>query len=220
MVDFTQWTPQPGIARGAAEFASGLTSPETVMVAAATDGLGSIAKQLGKPLVGRMIPLGFSADMLHGAYQQIPELREAWNKSDWPRVRQQLTRMALDGTMAAIAGAHAVKGEGVAGARQAETPAPPEQEYTSTGEAVRAAGDIFDRVEEKTNETGRQEEKPTATEGVVAGGAAAGTAGGEPAAHAADAGAGADHPLCSLCSIVKPLRSSARYPAPSPEESL
>lgn len=143
LLRFQELTPKPGVARGAAEFASGLTTPENLLAAAGTGGLGALEKQLGKSLVSRMVSAGFSASMLKSSIDQVPQLRDAWHKEDWPQVRQTLTRMVLGGGMAAAAGLHAAKG----GLKSETSKAPkePQQEYTSTGEPVRQP-DIFDKV--------------------------------------------------------------------------
>jgi Histidine phosphatase superfamily (branch 1) len=147
---FQASTPHPGAARGAAEFASGLTTPENLLLMAGTGGLGALERQLGKGLVSRLVSAGFSADMLHGAYQQIPKLREAWNQQDWPQVRQQLVKLALGTGMAGLAARHAAKGE--AKTNQQAGPSTPEPEYTSTGQPIRLP-EGFEIEKEKTDVT-------------------------------------------------------------------
>ena len=110
-----------GVARGAAEFASSLTTPENLLLMVGSGGLGTLEKQLGKGLVSRLVSAGFSGQMLHDAYKQHPALREAWNKEDWPMVRQTLTRMALGTGMAGLAARSAVKGEKTNVPQKAET---------------------------------------------------------------------------------------------------
>lgn len=113
----------PGVVRGTAEFASGLTHPTSLLM------LGGI---LGKGLLARLASAGFSADMFKNAYEQVPALREAWDKEDYPQVRQQLTRIVLGGGMAALAARHAINGQGGA----SRPAAPPEQQYTITGQPI------------------------------------------------------------------------------------
>jgi hypothetical protein len=101
----------PGVARGSAEFVGDLTTPENILMLAGSGGLGALDGVLGKPLVSRLVSAGFSAKMLHDTVNQIPALRDSWKKGNWPQVREQLTKMAMGGGMAALAARHAVKGE-------------------------------------------------------------------------------------------------------------
>lgn len=142
---FQELTPKPGIARGAAEFASSLTTPESLIMMAVSGGLGTLTKQIGAPLVNRLVSAGFSASMLADAVRQVPKLREAWNQQDWPNVRQQLTKIALGTSTAALAARGALRGEPGAKAepKPNETAKTPVQEYTSTGEPVRKVGQSF-----------------------------------------------------------------------------
>lgn len=123
---FEAATHEPGPVRGAAKFASGLTTPENLLLGVGTGGIGTLEKQLGGQVVGRLISAGFTGDMLYGAYKQVPALRDAWNKEDWPQVGQQLTQIALGVGMAGMAGHHALKGEAppVNAAPEAEGSAP------------------------------------------------------------------------------------------------
>jgi hypothetical protein len=107
LVDLTQFTPQPGIARGVAEFASGLTSPENLVIMGATGGLGAIEKHVGTSLLSRLASLGFSAQMVNGALSQSPELARQVKAGDWAGVRQNLTKMALSAAAAAQGVKHA-----------------------------------------------------------------------------------------------------------------
>jgi hypothetical protein len=165
ILPFEAATSQPGAIRGAAEFAGGLTTPESLLLMAGSGGLGTLGKQLGTGLVSRLISAGFSADMLHSAYQQIPALRDSWNQQDWPQVRQQLVKLTLGTGMAALGVRHALKG-GVAPAAAEEraapreVSAPPEQQFTSTGQPIRAAApDIFDQVAAPKQENTHAETK-------------------------------------------------------------
>ncbi len=101
--------PIGGIAKGALEVAESLTTPENVAIIAT---LGLTAGAL--PLLSRMISAGFSFELLRGAIQEYPELREAMNSGDEQRVAQVATRMGLGGILSALAGAHAVRGRAAA----------------------------------------------------------------------------------------------------------
>jgi hypothetical protein len=115
--------PPPGIVRGLSTFASGLTEPENLTLMGATAGLGEAA-----PVISGLVSLGFSADMLHGVYQQIPEFRAAVNRGDFPTAKEIATRMVLGTAMGGLAGIH-----GVRGVRGAPKAAPEEGTATITG---------------------------------------------------------------------------------------
>ena len=102
--------PVGGIARGAAEFVEGLTTPLNIAL------LTSIGLTGGAfPLVSRLISGGFSLHMIRGIVQQNPELREAINAGDEQRAAQVATRMGLTGFLAALTGRHAIRGRAAAG---------------------------------------------------------------------------------------------------------
>jgi hypothetical protein len=101
----------PPEVKAAAEFASGLTSPDNALILVATSGVGTIEKGLGKALLGRLISGGFSADMLHGAYLQLREANEAAKSGDTEKARGLLTQGVLGGVMGALALKHFVKGD-------------------------------------------------------------------------------------------------------------
>ena len=77
--------PIGGVAKGTLEVAEGLTTPENVALIAT---LGLTAGAL--PLLSRIISAGFSVELLRGAIQQYPELREAMNTGDEQRVAKSL----------------------------------------------------------------------------------------------------------------------------------
>ncbi len=119
----------PGVIRGGAEFASGMTSPDNLFLMA---GMGAVPKVIARGLSAK-----FGYDMLKGAWETIPSVRAAWEKGEWGQVRQELTKVALSGVMGALAVKHAVKGAG-----GAEKPAAaPGQQYTITGQPVDAVLD-------------------------------------------------------------------------------
>jgi len=101
----------PPEVKAAAEFASGLTSPDNALILVATSGVGTIEKGLGKALLGRLISGGFSADMLYGAYLQLREANEAAKSGDTEKARGLLTQGVLGGVMGALALKHFVKGD-------------------------------------------------------------------------------------------------------------
>lgn len=99
-----------GVAKGAAQFAEGLTTPANVMLAAAP--FGEVGAALGK--IGAYLPRAvagvFSLDMLHSAYQQYPEVKAAIDKKDWPGAAEAITKAGLTAAMGVLAGTHAVRG--------------------------------------------------------------------------------------------------------------
>ncbi len=104
--------PIGGIAKGALEVASGLTTPKNLALIGT---LGLTAKAL--PLASRAISAGFSFELLRGAIQEYPELREAMNTGDEQRVAQVATRMGLTAVLAALTGKHAVREQAEAARR-------------------------------------------------------------------------------------------------------
>ncbi|KKL23454.1 hypothetical protein LCGC14_2425230, partial [marine sediment metagenome] len=105
-VDF----PIGGAARGAVEIAESLTPPANIALIASIGLTGGAF-----PIVSRLISAGFSVDLIRGAVQEYPELREAMNAGDEQRVAQVATRMGLSGLLGALAGRHAVRGRTAAG---------------------------------------------------------------------------------------------------------
>jgi len=146
VLDFTQLTPEPGIARGAAEFASGLTSPTNIAIMAATGGLAALEKQIGTGLFSRMVSAGFSVSMLDDLVKETPQLADAIQKGGFksPEARQILTRMTLTGAMAHFAARHAIGGE---------TPA-----------TTARPQDIFDRAEQEQSHATQPETRASQAE--------------------------------------------------------
>jgi hypothetical protein len=108
-------TPAGAVGRSALEFARGMTSPENIAIGALAGPFGKIA-----PLLGRAVSAGFGLQMLKGAYDKYPEIRDAINKKDWTRAAGAITTAALSGGLGVLAGTHAVRGGGP------ETPLPAE----------------------------------------------------------------------------------------------
>ena len=102
--------PVGGIARGAAEFVEGLTTPLNIAL------LTSIGLTGGAfPIVSRLVSGGFSLHMIRGIVQQRPELREAINAGDEQRTAQVATRMGLTSVLAVLTGRHALRGRAATG---------------------------------------------------------------------------------------------------------
>lgn len=102
--------PKPGAAKGVAEFAGGLATPENVSILAATGGLGALEPIIGKAgatAMGRLISAGFSASMIQSAVEKWPGFKEAWAKKDMATAGQLATEALLDLGMSAFAARHA-----------------------------------------------------------------------------------------------------------------
>jgi hypothetical protein len=111
------------IATGISEFAGGMTSPTSVGLMAATGGLGELPGAAS--MLPRLMSAGFGIQSLRAAYQNIPAIREAWNRNDTSEVERLLTHTVLDVGAAALAGRHAATGKaGVSGRTTESTPAP------------------------------------------------------------------------------------------------
>jgi hypothetical protein len=110
-------TPAGAVGRSALEFARGMTSPENIAIGALAGPFGKIA-----PLLGRAVSAGFGLQMLKGAYDQYPEVRDAIEKKDWTRAAGAITTAALSGGLGVMAGAHAVRGGGEVPPPEGQTP--------------------------------------------------------------------------------------------------
>ena len=101
-----------GYAKGAATFAGGLTSTPSMGFIAGGGVLGMFSKA-GYPVVQRLVSAGFSVDMLHGAYEQYPEFKEAIDAGDYDRAKTLGTQMGLGGALGLLAAKHAATGKGI-----------------------------------------------------------------------------------------------------------
>lgn len=97
------------IATGIAETVGGLTSPENVAILAGTGGFGELPGAAGA-LIPKLISLGFSAQSLKGAYDQIPAFKKAMDAGDASEAQRIITHIVLDTAMGVAAGAHATEG--------------------------------------------------------------------------------------------------------------
>ena len=131
-----------GEKQGEAGLVAGMSSPLNLGIMAATGGLGAVedvaastAARLGLskqaiataakygPMVARVVNAGFSIDGLRRAYNNIPEIKKAFEAEDTEKVVQLLTSTAGTVGMSTMAGLHAlgsvkpVAGEGKTGAK-------------------------------------------------------------------------------------------------------
>jgi hypothetical protein len=110
------------IATGAAEFAGGLTSPENVALIAGTGGLGELPGAAGR-LIPRLVSAGFSAQMLHSAYEQYPDFKKALDTGDYSTAERLATEMGLTVGAAALGTRHAIMGKPLMGRTAEPKPA-------------------------------------------------------------------------------------------------
>lgn len=99
------------IVTGIAETAGGLTSPENVAIMAGTAGFGELPGA-AKLVIPKLVSLGFSAQSLKGAYDQIPEFKKAMDAGDASEAERILTHIVLDTAVGVYAGQHATEGVG------------------------------------------------------------------------------------------------------------
>ncbi len=111
LLDFSQLTPQPGIARGVASFASGMTTPENLALMAGSSGLGAVASDLGKTAISKLVSLGFSSQMIADAARQSPTFVKQLTAGDFDQAKQTLTSMVLEGGTAALGVRHGISAE-------------------------------------------------------------------------------------------------------------
>jgi hypothetical protein len=109
LLRFEAGVPEQGIPHDIAQMASGMTTPANLGLMAATGGVGALEGQVGSSLLSNLISAGFSADMIKGAYDQIPQAREAWNRGDYEGLKRILVQMGTQAGMGVMAGAHALK---------------------------------------------------------------------------------------------------------------
>lgn len=109
-------------ATGVAQLASGLTTPENVLLTAGTAGFGTMPGAAGA-ILPRLLSAGFSAQALKGAYDAVPEIKAAWDRGDFSEVKRLMTIAVGSAAMGVAAGAHAVKGAPVAAEAPNEAPA-------------------------------------------------------------------------------------------------
>lgn len=112
------------IGQGVTEFGESLTTPENLAIMAGTGAVGVFSKI--KPLLGKAVSTGFSLSMLKSAAEKYPEVRDAIEKKDWPRAAGTITKMGLEGGMAALAGYHGLsRSESVPRGSTDAAPSPP-----------------------------------------------------------------------------------------------
>ena len=122
-----------GIMHGAAQFASGLTTPENAAIMLGTSGLGAFEGMLGKAGLSKLASLGFSAQMIADGIASGPQFAKQVQAKDWAGARETMTKVALSAYLAKQGVQHAMTPE----APPSSFPAP-EREYSSTGQEIGA----------------------------------------------------------------------------------
>src|SRR5579864_7454756 len=92
------------IATGAAEFAGGLSTPGNML----TMGMmgGGLPAALARPIGGY-----FALKMAQGAWDELPAVRQAWDRGNKAEAERLVTHVVLGGTLSALGIRYAAKGE-------------------------------------------------------------------------------------------------------------
>ncbi len=97
-----------GGTRGALKVVGQLTNAPNMLMLAGSGGIGMLGKV--STLLPRAVSAGFSVQMLRDAYNQIPEVKHAWDSGDPAAVAEAITKLAASAIMGGAAGVHAVHG--------------------------------------------------------------------------------------------------------------
>ena len=92
------------IATGAAEFAGGMSTPGNMLMMGMMG--GPLPAALARPIGGY-----FALRMAHGAWNELPAVRQAWDRGDTAETERLLTHVVLGGTLSALGVRYAAKGE-------------------------------------------------------------------------------------------------------------
>jgi hypothetical protein len=130
------------IITGAAEFAGGMTTPENMLLTMTSGGLGKIPGVAGR-VIPRVASGLFSAQMLRGVYDEVPDFRAALERGDTSEAERIFTHIVLGTTMAGLGIQHAATGEPTS---NAEGPV-----GNSVYESYRRAGEFFSKLKQKSN---------------------------------------------------------------------
>jgi hypothetical protein len=85
---------QHPIIKAAGEFAGGLTTPTNIILAGGTGGLSEAS-----PVMAKLLNLGFSQQMIKGAIDQYPALKQAWANNDSDAFLEHFTHAVLGGAL-------------------------------------------------------------------------------------------------------------------------
>lgn len=121
------------IVSGILETGGSLTTPGNIATIAATGGLGELPGAAGK-IIPRLVSAGFSGQMIYQSAKQVPAVMKALEAGDYSTAENLLTKIVLQGGMAALGVKHAATGKGAFSgkATPAETaPVPSEVKLTA-----------------------------------------------------------------------------------------
>ena len=127
---------QHPVATGVLRTAGGMTTPGNILALVGTGGLGSLPGAAGN-LVPRLISAGFSASIIKGIYDRVPDLRkqvdqynQAASRGDKETtdrlessIKQTVAEMATSGVFAVLTGSNALRGKAAAKPQAEEAPA-------------------------------------------------------------------------------------------------
>ena len=94
---------QHPILTGGGEFASGMLTPESVLMLAGT-GLAGRFVGPGATVLKKLLAAGFSAQMISDAASKVPDISSAIQRGDWYNAKRLMTHATLDAGMAGLAG--------------------------------------------------------------------------------------------------------------------
>ena len=101
-----------GVVTGTQDFATGLTTPENLLLLAGTGGVGAIAKKLGQTAVSKALSATFGVDMVTKALERSKDFAAAVAEGDTEKAFNILTQIAGGAAMGAVAVKHAAAGTG------------------------------------------------------------------------------------------------------------
>lgn len=109
------------VARGVLKGASGMTTPDNLLMMAGAAATGGI---LGSPLVNKLITAGFSMQQLKGLYDQNQQFRQALASGDHNSAMELLGQMGFNTAVGVRAAHHAMQPTGAPEPAPAQQPAP------------------------------------------------------------------------------------------------
>ncbi|HDY65456.1 MAG TPA: hypothetical protein ENH84_04395, partial [Phycisphaerae bacterium] len=149
-----------GVLRGVGEF----TRPETLLFVAALGGITGAVRQLGLPFIEKLIAGGFSAHMIKGMYDRVPEFKEAADRGDEAKVLELAGELVIPGVFAAATALHATRGGTRLRAPLKERPIPPP---TKTQGGASRIGEKDTAQVYRDTETGRWPNREPLHAGIV-----------------------------------------------------
>lgn len=93
LLQFESITPEPGVRSGIAKTATAMTTAPSLLLLGAG---GAAGPAFFQSMVGRLVSAGFGAELVHRAYQRVPEFRAAVDAGDEGKAKEVLTLGALE----------------------------------------------------------------------------------------------------------------------------